>query len=772
MRIHWPQSDRGKLWAAALFLLALALLFMGRAVWPPAGWVVGEGYDMRGAYYLWHEAVHTAVRDGRLPFWDPYQFSGYPFLVNPQVGAFYPPAWLTVLLPTYAGVSWYIIFHLWLAGLGMLLFVRFMKGTWLGGLLAAVAFSFSAFMTARIWAGHAVPLASNIWLPWLALGLAWSVRRGNSWAAVLAGIPLAMAVLAGHTTSLLYMGLGWGAFAVYLLVVAVGEEGDLPNRPTKASRVGLVIRQTVIMGVVGLLLSAVQLLPLFQFSALSTRVAAPSFEFAANYSLPPAHLITLIVPDFFGEPVRAGYWSVPTFVELTIYAGIMPLLGLVLALRRPSRLTWFYVAVIGLGLLLAVGSYGFLYKIFYDLLPPFRLARAPGRAAILYVFAASALLGEAIAAWQRATAEERARTLPPYMRGVLVVAAVIGAAVLAATGAVFAAQHPTETSGRLWHQLGGWSLALTWMLVGGALLWGYLVSRPEQLARRRWLAAGLLLVLVSDLWFFGSKMVRLSPTSPEQMWIDAKGMIGETNERIIPWGVSLFWQNQPGQVGLRSVFGYNSLEIADYEAFVASVADPRAATYDILGAGYVVSPVALDQYGDGDRPLTLVDNSGAVWVYRRGRVLPVARLVYGVEVIEDGATAIGRIHQPDFDPAATAIVNQEPDCELNGTAAAGTSEIITQQPGYWQIETDSERPALLVLSETFYPGWRVTVDGEAAELLKAYTVVRAVCVPAGRHTVEWRYVPTVFMIGGALSLLALVAVVVAAVREWRLEIRD
>jgi hypothetical protein len=751
--LKWPQTERGKLGAAAVFLLVLALLLLGRGLWPPAGQVVGEGYDMRGAYYLWHDTVHTAVREGRLPFWDPYEFSGYPFLVNPQVGAFYPPAWLTVVLPTQVGISWYIVAHLWLAGLGMLLFVRAMGGRWLGGLLAAVAFAFSAFMTARIWAGHAVPLASNIWLPWLALGLAWSVRRGTVWAAVLAGVPLAMAVLAGHTTSLLYMGLGWGAFALYLLVTA--------GKP------GLVIRQAAVMGVVGVLLSAVQLLPLFQFSALSTRVAAPSFEFAANYSLPPAHLITLIVPEYFGEPVRAGYWSVPTFVELTAYAGILPLLGLVLALRRPTRLAWFYVVVIAVGLLLAVGSYGFLYRIFFDLLPPFRLARAPGRAAILYVFAVSALLGEAMGSWQGMGVEERVDKLRPYMRTVLVVAAVIGAAVLAATGAVFAAQHPTETSGRLWHQLGGWSLALTWTLVGGGLLWGYLVSAPEQVVRRRWLGAGLLLVMVADLWFFGYKMVRTSPTTAEPMWADARELIGETNERILPWGVSLFWQNGPGQVGLRSVFGYNSLEIADYEAFVASIPDPRATTYDILGTAYVVSPVALEGFGDGERPLTPLANTESVWVYRRGRVMPVAWLVYGVEVIEDAGATIGRIHEEGFDPATTVVLDQEPPCSLDGGEGVGTAEIVVQRPGYWQIETNSDRPALLVLSETAYPGWQVRVDGEAAEVLKAYSVVRAVCVPAGTHTVEWEYRPTIFMFGGVLSLLGLAAVAMAVVKERR-----
>ncbi|MBK7919629.1 MAG: hypothetical protein IPJ94_25900 [Chloroflexi bacterium] len=94
----------------------------------------------------------------------------------------------------------------------------------------------------------------------------------------------------------------------------------------------------------------------------------------------------------------------PNFEELTYYAGVLTTLAVVLAVRRPSRRSLFYLALMALGLLLAFGSYGFLYRVFYNLLPPFRLARAPGRAAVVYLFAASALLGEVVGSrrvWQR-----------------------------------------------------------------------------------------------------------------------------------------------------------------------------------------------------------------------------------------------------------------------------------------------------------------------------------------------------------------------------------
>jgi hypothetical protein len=624
-----------------------------------------------------------------------------------------------------------------------------MSGRWLGALLSAIAFALSGYLAGRLWAGHTVPVAVNAWLPWILLALYWAGRRRQWSAAVVAGLPLAMAILAGHVPSLLYVALACGVFFVYWLFTL---------RPWQHF-----LRQALIASVVAVALSAVQLLPLLQFMTVSTRLAAPSFEFATDYSLPLAHLITLLIPTYFGEPLRTGYWSVPTFEELTYYAGVLPLLALLLAVRRPTRLGWLYLFLMVVGLWLALGRDSILYRLLYDLLPPFRVVRAPARAAILYTFAASALLGEVLAAWQGMPAERRGPVLASLMRWTLAVIAVAGVAALAATGAVFAAQHPTETSGRLWHQIGGWSLALSLLLVGGGLLWAYLTAVPG--SRWRHICAGALVLLVTaDMWFFSFKMVRLEPAAPSALWQDARTIVGESRQRVLPWGVSLFSQNEAASVGLRSVFGYGALGMAALEDFSGSIPDPRATTYDVLGAAYTIAPVPLEQFSQGEGALTLLDRTGAVWVYRREHALPVTRLVYQVEVITGRAATIERVHEPGFDPATTAILEQSPDCEIGALPAApGSARVVEERPGYWLIETESTSPALLLVSESAYPGWQVKVGGRPATPLTAYGVIRAVCVPAGRHLVEWRFAPTIFVAGGLITGPALLLLLWAGV---------
>ena len=356
---------------AALLLLALSLLFMGLALWPSGGQILG-GHDMRGYYFPYYELVRESIRSGSLPFWEPTLFNGYPFMAQPQQNAFYPPLWPGYILPMNVGISLYMLIHIWLAGMGMFLLVRFLNGRWLPAVLAAIAFAFSGLLAGRLWAGHSTVYALVAWTPWIVLGLLWSVKKGSFWTAVIAGLPMGLALLAGHIPSFLYVGMIWGLFFLYLFI---SENG----------RRWLVVRQAAIMLLVGLALAAVQLAPFLQFSMASGRLAEADYNFATDYSLPPAHLLTLLVPEYFGEPTRVGYWSVPTFEELTYYAGLLAILGIVMALRKPSRLTWFLIIMMVLGIALALGRYGVLYPLAYEYLPFFRIVRAPGRATILFL---------------------------------------------------------------------------------------------------------------------------------------------------------------------------------------------------------------------------------------------------------------------------------------------------------------------------------------------------------------------------------------------------
>jgi hypothetical protein len=755
--LNWRLDRRTDL-LVALFFGGLSLLFFARVLFVPAGQALG-GHDMVGNYYIYWTHVRESILSGRLPFWEPRLFGGFPFMAQPQQNTFYPPNWINLVLPVRAGVTLHMIFHVWLAGFGMFAYVRYLGGRLLPSILAGIGFAFGGLLAGRLWAGHLPVYAVFIWTPVMLLALAWAVERRRPAAAIIAGLPFGLAILAGHIPSFLYVGLIWAGFVIYLFLTAGGDRW-------------LVIRQAFIAAVIGLTLAAVQLAPFLQFSLSSERLAVADYEFATDYSLPPAHLITLLIPEFFGEPMRVGYWSVPTFEELTYYAGIMAVLGILLALRRPTRLAWFYIFLIVMGLWLALGRYGILYELAYRYFPPFRLVRAPGRAAFFYLFAGSALLGHILS-------ERRSRPLPERIQSLRIywpaTVAVFGLALfsgLAATGAVFMAIHPTDTSGRLWHQIGGYSLALIVVGIGGALIWAYIFADKEQNAPhryyRRLVAIGLIILVIADMWWFSFKMVRPESTAPLALWSDGKAIVGDPEGRVLPWGLPLFSQNGAMQVDWPSVFGYDSLEPAAHIALASSVPDPRSSAYDILGASHVLAGGPLDSYLDGDRPLTLLGQEGSAWVYNRARTLPIARLVYQFEVIPNSSEAIARVHAIDFNPASTVILDETPPCDpAESSLSTGTAEIEAHDDTYWRINTSSDSSGLLVLAENAYPGWQATIDGQPAQTLTAYTAIRAVCVPAGDHIVEWTYNPSIYFAGGTITIVSLLITLFAISRLRR-----
>jgi hypothetical protein len=742
--ISWPRWG----WLSIGLLLILTLIFMERVIIPSQGQIL-RGGDVNGMFYPWMTFVRESVSEHQLPLWDPHQSGGYPFLANPQVGFFYPPAWLMILLPLNLGISCYVMLHLWIAGIGMLLFVRRMGGSWLGATLAAITFSFSGFV-----AGHITLLATNVWVPWILLATEWSTTRQDWGSGVLSGIPFALAILAGHIASLVYVGIIWLAFALYL--------GFMHQHWA------VLIRQLAISGLCGILLSTVQLIPLAEFSSLSTRTGGTLGEFGSLWSLPPNYLITLAMPYYYGEPTQIGYWGPPDFEELTFSIGLLPLLCIPLALRKPTRLIWLYVGLGVFGLLTALGVYSFLYPLLYNLLPPFRLARGPARAAFLFVFAGSAFLGEALSVWERQPLQSRVPILKSTMTVMLSSIVAAGTLGLVASGIVFTINHPSEVGGRAWHQSGDWLWAIILSLLGGILLWRYLTA--DKPAQKRRLSVGLIVLVVIDLWSFGFNLLQLTSMSPAQLWIQAKQVIGDTPQRVVPWAVGVNNQLDSILVDLNSALGNNPLTIQSYRDFTATLDDPRTTVLDILGVEYVLSPGPLDSaYTEGERPVQLVSSTDAVWIYRRARVMPIARLAYQIEVIADPAQARARINAPGFEPASTVILDAQPSCQVDVMPdTPGSAEIVERSPGYWKIDTESTVPSLLVLSETAYPGWKVTIDGEQAESLTAYTAIRAVCVPAGKHQIEWIFDPITYKIGAGITILALITCGLAGLKVWQM----
>ena len=83
------------------------------------------------------------------------------------------------------------------------------------------------------------------------------------------------------------------------------------------------------------------------------------------------------------------------------------------------------------------------------------------------------------------------------------------------------------------------------------------------------------------------------------------------------------------------------------------------------------------------------------------------------------------------------------------------------------VDTSSSGRALLVLTDSWFPGWKATVDGREVPIERVDYLIRGVPVPAGAHRVEFRYEPASWRAGWMVSLLALAVILAAAGIGWR-----
>ena len=148
-----------------------------------------------------------------------------------------------------------------------------------------------------------------------------------------------------------------------------------------------------------------------------------------------------------------------------------------------------------------------------------------------------------------------------------------------------------------------------------------------------------------------------------------------------------------------------------------------------------------------------------VKLYDRQDALPRAYLVEAARVLEDGE-AVARLADPAFDPRAEVVLAPSASAQpLAGPpgSAPGTFEVDRAERVRIAVRARSE--SYLVLSDSWYPGWVATVDGVAAPAERANVLFRAVRVPPGDHTVEFRYEPGSVRMGALVSAGSIVVTV-------------
>ena len=134
-------------------------------------------------------------------------------------------------------------------------------------------------------------------------------------------------------------------------------------------------------------------------------------------------------------------------------------------------------------------------------------------------------------------------------------------------------------------------------------------------------------------------------------------------------------------------------------------------------------------------------------------VLPRSFIAGNFEVLAKVEAILSRFFSPDFNPATTVLLEEKPPLSPTPVVAA-TADILAYSPNKVLIRATSDKPALLFLSDSYFPGWQARVNNRDEKIYRANYTFRAVVVPAGNSTVEFTYDPRSFKAGLIISLLS------------------
>lgn len=764
---HEPDRPSSKAFVATASLLLVGTFVLWRSFNAPPGRVGLEfPFDLIYYYVPMLQQAAERLRSGDLPLWNPYQCCGVPFMATPQVAVFYPPTWITLFMPVEWAVKTLMFGQVFLAGLFAALYFRSLDRSWFAAGTGGLLFLFGCVLGQVYWPSEVSTLA---WMPFLFWTVERFVQTGRPRWWMLFTLGTAMQVLAGFPQFLVY--------TFYLLVpyTLLSLWLHRSGASSGLTRAGMLLLGSVLA--VGL--AAVQLIPTLELVRQTAR--NDSLDEQAVHYLEAQRESYMSLPRFFENMFDPGAKMITfDFPDGSGYLGMaVPLLvGLGLLLHRRDRRIWFFVAAAVVSFVLAFGynDYsGWLYRL-YAKLPTGNLFRTPSRFLVLTYFS---VIWLAVAGLDRVGAGLREFDGRPRLRG---------AAALLAAGLLAAGHH---AAGAL-----GLNMAVVMaMLVFAAYFTG---SRPVGLSTiKALLFVAILIDLAGATAPYGSLRDIPLEYGRQLHWAGVAPVDAATRQAAVAEaGLNrvAFPSLRPTKVTVPPVRHY---AVTEYEpllidrwrwindamdgehGFVMCMIDPAShgGFYDMASVTHLFHTglsasirrhMERRQWATPHRrPLPAPAGMKAT-LRRRPGALPRAYLVGRYELCTPGR-AFERFVAADFDYANAVILEQAPGMPNAPTDVSRLpAEIVDYRPERVEIRTDAPGPRLCVLTDTYYPGWRATIDGEDASILRANYLFRAVVVPAGSHEVVFEYRPASFRAGAIISIGSLLLIAAIAVGMCRL----
>jgi hypothetical protein len=693
-----------------LSLLAVVVLFFHKPLFSAQ---YTFPWDFRGVQLPLITFLRDQLRENRFALWNPYNYCGYPIFANIQACFFHPlvfaSAWISSRLSWNSLpilLEWAVVLQVWIGGVAAYhLFREFNLRTaaaWTG----AVMFETGSYFASR--AEHIDSMMAAAWMPlaWLAV---WKLADPNS------AVPSPNAKWRLDWLAALAAALGmsvWGGFpqatvavfgstVMFALLLAILRMGHV--RALALTFCGCVL---------GVLLAAVPFIPTTQLTELSVAKYRADW-LGSGGGLYWQSLVSLVAPNHYNifDISRFDGPGDPTFLYL--YSSIAGLLLAIFALllavvTRRNRITALFGLMLAFGMFWMLGDKTIVWRILFPLLPEqIRIGIHPEYTYSIFSLAIAGLAAMGLDSI-------KIGDLSRWTIGVIIAVDLF----LVGSG------RPMNSSS----------------LQGDPVTRDAFAGNADLLSEvRRYVdqsfPPGRIDTLDSNLgWTYGASVLRVP---------NASGISPLALENAIQLRLFLHDGNRWGW--------YYPLEKLD-----SPVLDLLTVRYVLTRAADVARLAAIPKFRH-------VASLPGTEVFENTAVLPRFYFVRRVRQMASLAEAHDLIEHGKIDFRDTALTDGPIDIPPgDDSSATGVVGVVKYDPSRIELSLRASRTSLLVLSETYYPGWMAWIDEHPAAIYPVDIALRGIVVPAGAHQLRMEFRPVILPVSLGISLATAILLVISA----------
>jgi Bacterial membrane protein YfhO len=732
--------------------------------------------DLGPYFYPLRFALYESFRSGELPLWNRHMAMGFPLLAAFQSGVFYPPHLLLLILPFFPAIRVIFIFHFLIAGIGAYYLCRNWKFPPYLSIVGALLFALGGTVVSL--SNLLNHFQTAVWLPWVILS--WEkLLSSSSWKNFLVlTLITAMQFLAGSPE----------LFAISMVLVLL--DGMRVRQSVPAISYGKLLLILLAANLLVLGLVMVQVLPTAELFLESRRQQQIPPQEAFHWSLKPASLLNLFFLDkeidlttskgirlFFGR-------EAPFFVSY--YLGAISVFGISLWLyfsSLPEKLT--LLSLVAASLIIALGSYTPIYPFLFRHVPFLGAFRFPEKffffTYVLFLYMALMGLGDLLL-------RRKSSIKGPFLVLTAVCLVWVGLYIffkanLDLLARFIAAQsgNPLLSPDHAKMVAGAMSIFDRQVVLSLGFLLLIVLAKTKAIrlplfgvlmvsavfVDLAWAHRGFLFPLNPSFVYESEPVLQARETDHNRFFYFPSGRdlhpssVTVLGRPTLKESITLAYKNLLPNAGLLSGVDYfqeiDALGRQPYTDFLFFANQLDFTTQMKLLRTFNVKHLLTF------KPLT---ENGIIlighfpdylsWLYKIEGTIPRAYVVNKTAVENDSRAVLRLLSSAGFDPTREVVLDSEipmpPALQLKAMA-----KIVRYENQLVTVATSADSEGILVLADSYYPGWKAFVDGREEVIRRANLFFRAVPLAAGNHTVEFRYEPRSFTVGLAISLATLVA---------------